>query len=195
MALPDEPSGTGHPDQRGDAELLTAYRGGDRGAAELLVERSYRLVYGALFRLTGGDADLSADLSQETYRRAWQALHRFRGRSSVSTWLYRIAYTTFLNHVRRPRRHEPMESEARPERPAPGPTPEQRAESSADRLRLRRAVLGLGEELRFTVTARYWGELSVAEIAREVGITTVAVRKRLEKAMRQLAQSLQEEAR
>ena len=195
MALPNEPSDTGHTDSRADAELLAAYRGGERRAAELLVERSYRLVYGALFRLTGGDADLSADLSQETYRRAWQALPRFQGRSSVSTWLYRIAYTTFLNHVRRPRRLEPLDSESGRERPAPGPTPEQQAESSGDRRRLRRAVLGLGEKLRFTVTARYWGDLSVAEIAREVGITTVAVRKRLERAMRQLAQSLQEEAR
>ena len=58
---------------------------------------------------------------------------------------------------------------------------------------LRRAVLALPESLRFTVTARFWGELPVREIARHEGVTSVAVRKRLRKAMGMLAATLQEE--
>ena len=53
--------------------------------AKTFLERTYGAVYAALFRLTGGDADLAADLTQETYRRAWQALPRFEGRSRLGT--------------------------------------------------------------------------------------------------------------
>jgi RNA polymerase sigma factor (sigma-70 family) len=62
------------------------------------------------------------------------------------------------------------------------------------RERLRKAVLGLPEELRFTVAARYWAETPVAEIARAEGISEVAIRKRLKRAYRLLAVVLEEVA-
>ncbi len=63
-----------------ERRLLAAIRGGDRTAAEELVERTYSSVYASLFRLCG-DGDLAADLTQETYRKAWEALSGFDGRS------------------------------------------------------------------------------------------------------------------
>src|SRR5213592_2812964 len=86
-----------------DRRMLAAIRAGDRMAAEELVERTYSAVFASLYRLCG-DVDLAADLTQETYQKAWAALPNFDGRSQLFTWLYRIAYTTFLNHIRRPRR-------------------------------------------------------------------------------------------
>ena len=86
-----------------ERKLLEAIRAGDTAAAEELVERTYSAVFASVYRLCG-DSDLAADLTQETYQKAWAALPRFDGRSQLFTWLYRIAYTTFLNHVRRPRR-------------------------------------------------------------------------------------------
>ena len=175
-----------------DRQLLAAYRGGDRSAAELLAERTYGAVYAALFRMCGGDADLAGDLTQETYRRAWQSLAGFKGKSQVATWLYRIAYTTFLNHVRRPHRVVSIDEETMPELLEPGPSQQEQTVSTDSGQRLRRAVLSLSEDLRFTVTARYWGELPVAEIADQVGVTPVAIRKRLKKALSLLAEDLQE---
>jgi RNA polymerase sigma-70 factor (ECF subfamily) len=176
-----------------ESELIAAYRRGDRSAAEALVERTYSAVYAALFRLTGGDRDLAADLTQDTYRRAWQALPRFQGRSRLATWLYRIAYTTFLNHVRRPRPVDLPVDEGASELPEPGPGPEQNAAAATSGARLRAAVLGLPEDLRFTVTARFWGEQPVREIAQSEGVSSVAIRKRLKKALGLLAETLREE--
>ncbi|HEY3571267.1 MAG TPA: sigma-70 family RNA polymerase sigma factor [Thermoanaerobaculia bacterium] len=177
-----------------EGRLLAALAAGDRQAAERLVERTYRGVYGLLRRLCG-DPDLAADLTQDTYRKAWDALPGFDRRSQFSTWLFRIAYTTFLNHLRRPRRLVPLEEKHEAAVPDPAPGADEVVGRDAEGDRLRRAVLALPDDLRYTVTAVFWGELPVKEIARQEGITTVAIRKRLKKAFRLLALALEEDVR
>ena len=177
-----------------ERRLLAAIRGGDRSAAEELVERTYSAVYASLYRLCG-DGDLAADLTQETYRKAWEALEGFDGRSQFFTWLYRIAYTTFLNHIRRPRRITSIDEADAPELPDERPSADQLLSEQQEGERLRAAVMELPEDLRFTVTAHFWGGLPVKEIARIENITTVAIRKRLHKAFSILEIALDEEAR
>jgi RNA polymerase sigma-70 factor (ECF subfamily) len=190
-AVGDRPAGS---DGAREDRLLAALAGGDRAAAERLVEETYRRVYGFLLRLCG-DPELAADLTQESYRRAWDALAGFDGRAQFRTWVARIAYNTFLNHLRRPRRLVPLEDahEARVADPAPAADEVLGRAAAAERLR--RAVLGLPEDLRFTVTAVYWGELAVREVARHEGVTTAAIRKRLKRALALLAMELAEEGR
>jgi RNA polymerase sigma-70 factor (ECF subfamily) len=177
-----------------ERKLLAAVRAGDREAAEELVERTYSAVFASIFRLCG-DRDLAADLTQETYQKAWGALKGFDGRSQLFTWLYRIAYTTFLNHVRRPRRmtslDEPDSMDVRDERPGA----EELLGNAEEAERLRGAVMKLPEDLRFTVTAHFWGGLAVKEIASIEKITTVAIRKRLHKAFGLIEAMLDEEVR
>jgi len=164
-----------------ERRLLNEIRQGNAAAAEELVERTYSAVFASIYRLCG-DRELAADLTQETYQKAWAALPKFDGRSQLFTWLYRIAYTTFLNHVRRPRRitslDEPDSIEVRDERPRADDVLADEQEAA----RLRKAVMQLPEDLRFTVTAHFWGGLPVKEIAEIENITTVAIRKRLHKA-------------
>lgn len=174
-----------------ERQLLGAIRSGDRSAAEEMVERTYAAVFASLFRLCA-DSDLAADLTQETFQKAWAALPGFDGRSQLFTWLYRIAYTTFLNHIRRPRRMSSIDDDDAPEIRDEAPTAEQVLASSEESGRLRDAVLELPEDLRFTVTAHFWGGLAVKEIARIENITTVAIRKRLHKAFSMLESILDE---
>ena len=175
-----------------ERRLLSAIRAGDRNAAEELVERTYSAVFASVYRLCG-DRDLAADLTQETYQKAWGALKNFDGRSQLFTWLYRIAYTTFLNHVRRPRRvtslDEPDAMDVRDERPGA----EEMLADAEEAERLRTAVMKLPEDLRFTVTAHFWGGLAVKEIASIEEITTVAIRKRLHKAFTMIETMLEED--
>jgi RNA polymerase sigma-70 factor (ECF subfamily) len=173
---------------------LAALAAGERQAAERLVEQTYRGVYALLRRLCG-DPDLAADLTQESYRKAWDALPGFDGRAQFSTWLFRIAYTTFLNHLRRPRRLVPLEEKHESAVPDPAPAADEVVDRGAAGDRLRRAVLSLPEDLRFTVTALFWGDLPVKEIARQEGVTAVAIRKRLKRALAMLALALEEDVR
>ena len=179
---------------RTEKQLLEAIRAGDRAAAEELVERTYGAVYASLFRLCS-DGDLAADLTQETYQKAWTALSGFDGRSQLFTWLYRIAYTTFLNHVRRPRRTTSLDEPHAMDLADESPAADQVLFTNEESARLRAAVLRLPDDLRFTVTAHFWGGLPVREIAQLEEITTVAIRKRLHKAFSLLEAILDEDSK
>ncbi|MBL8112431.1 MAG: sigma-70 family RNA polymerase sigma factor [Acidobacteria bacterium] len=174
---PESPAAAPEPDER---QLLADLRAGSRSAAELLVGRTYTRVYAYLVRVSG-NPDLASDLTQEAYRKAWQNLDSFDGRSQLATWITRIAYTTYLDHVRRPRLFTQLSETTHPP-PDPATPALEALEQKEVEERLRLAVLELPEELRFSVTARFWGELPVDEIARLSGITGVAVRKRLARA-------------
>jgi len=177
-----------------ERRLLVQVRDGDRAAAEEIVERTYSAVYASLYRLCA-DGDLAGDLTQETYRKAWEALASFDGRSQLFTWLYRIAYTTFLNHIRRPRLMTSLDAPEAPEMPDRAPMADELLSDAEEAGRLRSAVLKLPEDLRFTVTAHFWGGLAVKEIARIEDVTTVAIRKRLHKAFGLLEATLDEDVR
>ena len=164
---------------------------GDREAAERLAACTYRTTFAALVKLSG-DPELAADLTQETYRKAWAALPNFRGASAFTSWLYRIAYTTFLNHVRRPARVVPLEERAAQRLSDPDPSPIDTLRRDEEQSRVRAAVLALPDDLSFAVTARYWGEVPATEIASVQGVSAVAVRKRLRRALGLLAAALEE---
>jgi len=184
------PEGPESPEAAAERQLLEELKRGSREAAERLVEATYARVYGSLVRMCG-NPDQAADLTQETYRKAWQSLSGFREASQVSTWLYRIAYNTFLNSQRRPYRIVPLEPAVEATAVDPDPPPDEIAARSESRTRLRRAVLALPEELRFAVTAHYWGDLPVAEIARLEGMTAPGVRKRLARAFAAIQAALE----
>lgn len=180
----------GEPLPVSESELSSRAAAGDLAAAESLAGLTYRRVFAAQVKFTGGDVDLAADLTQETYRKAWTSIRSFRGRSSFSTWLYRIAYNVFLTHVSRPRPLSPLDEEQVKNLPEGAPPQEDNVAASRRDARLRRAVLALPEELRFAVTARFWGDISVREIALHEGLSPVGIRKRLLRAYARLAEDL-----
>lgn len=73
----------------------------DRIAFELLVRRHQSALRNFLRRLTRTDPDRADDLAQETLIKAYRAIASYAGQAKFATWLYRIAYTTFLNDQRR----------------------------------------------------------------------------------------------
>lgn len=73
----------------------------DRGAFEQLVRRHQGLVRAQLRRLLRSDDARADDLAQETFLLAWRKLYQFRGEARFSTWLFRIAYSCFLQSRRK----------------------------------------------------------------------------------------------
>jgi RNA polymerase sigma-70 factor (ECF subfamily) len=96
------------------AELLQRARAGDRDAFSALVEPHRGELQVHCYRMLGSLQD-AEDALQETLLAAWLGLEGFEGRSSVRTWLYRIATNRCLNQLR--------SSRQRPVTAAPLPVP------------------------------------------------------------------------
>src|SRR5918997_6614059 len=100
--------------------LVAAAQAGDERAFRELVEPYRPALEVHCYRMLGSPHD-AEDLVQETLLRAWRALERFERRSTVATWLYRIATNACLDEIeRRPRRAEPVQ-----------PYPDSRVEEAA----------------------------------------------------------------
>ncbi len=100
--VPTDPS----VEQRG---LIDAARGGDEGAYRQLVEPHRSALHAHCYRMLGSLHD-AEDALQEALLRAWRGLPKFEGRSSVRSWLYRIATNTCLDAIgKRPKRVLPVD--------------------------------------------------------------------------------------
>ncbi len=81
-----------------ELERVRAAQAGDRGAFDYLVERHKDIVYAVAYRFAR-DPDLALDLSQDVFVRAYRGIKSFKGKSSFSTWLYRIAMNTCIDYT------------------------------------------------------------------------------------------------
>jgi RNA polymerase sigma-70 factor (ECF subfamily) len=92
-----------------ERELLAAARGGDERAFERLVEPRHNELHAHCYRMLGSVHD-AEDALQEALLRAWRGMRRFEGKSSLRSWLYRIATNTCLDAIsRRPKRVLPID--------------------------------------------------------------------------------------
>ena len=72
----------------------------NKKAFDQLVRKYQSSVRRFFLNQTGGDQQLSDDLAQETFIKAYTHITNFKGISSFSTWLMRIAYNVFYDEIR-----------------------------------------------------------------------------------------------
>jgi RNA polymerase sigma-70 factor (ECF subfamily) len=160
-----------------------------------LGERERRYVFAIAMRYVK-DRDAAEDVTQEALLAAHRHRDRFRGDARHSTWLYRIAVTSALMHLRSRRRRirreapdaerEPERVGRAPERPDPAAGPDERCDARR-RLAAVEAVLGaLGAKYREVFWLRYGEGLGDAEIARALGTEVSTVKTRAHRARRAL---------
>ena len=87
-------------EKQSDSYYISAVQAGDTESFAPLVERYSDMLYALLCRLLQDEED-AADLLQDTFVKAFRHIGRFDGRSSFSTWIYRIAYNEAIDHLRR----------------------------------------------------------------------------------------------
>ncbi len=84
-----------------DLELMTAIQSGDAQAYESAVKKHLKSISHYAFRMLGNTKD-TEDITQETFLRLWTHADSWRGeKSSVSTWLHRIAHNLCIDYLRK----------------------------------------------------------------------------------------------
>src|SRR5215475_7380102 len=154
--------------------LVAACLAGRPGAFDLVVERHRRPVYHLCYRYVGNHEDAS-DLAQDVFLRAYRGLKNFRGGSSLSTWLYRIAVNVCLNRVAaKMPQTEPIDARQ---------VVDAGAESASETMlkeergrRVRAAIAQLPPKQRSTLILRMYHDMSHQQIAEVLGSSVGAVK-------------------
>ena len=132
----------------------------NRDAFGRLVEAYQPRVRRFLLNLTTGDEMLTDDLAQDTFIKAYVGIRSFKGLSSFGTWLYRIAYNEFYNHVRR-HHEEHVEDIA-----AMGEASTAAGDAVDASMTVQEALGRLGENERVAVTLFYIEDQPLKQVAK-----------------------------
>lgn len=177
---------------------LDALRAGDRAEFARLVDRYYEMIYRLAIKMVNNPQD-AEDILQETFIKAYRHLENFDGRSSISTWLYRIATNEALMFLRR---HKPVmvsvdatmdggKGEIEPVQIVDwSSVPEDELMSSEARVYLDKAVESLTPSLRVVFVLRDIQGLSTRETAEVLSLSETAVKTRLSRARLRLREEL-----
>ena len=182
-----------------ERNLVERAKSGDQSAFRAIMEQNNQRLYRVARAVMKDDTE-AEDVVQETYLRAFFNLSKFRGESSLTTWLTRIALNEALGRKRKQRamvtletvetaqqtsaqiiQFPAMNTETDPERSA--------AQNEIQRL-LERAMDALPEPFRVVFVMRDVEEMSIEETAFHLGIRPQTVKTRLHRARRLLRQSL-----
>lgn len=177
-----------------DLDLVDRHRYGDREAFEEIYHRYSTLVYNLALRMAG-DPEQAADLTQEIFLRIYRHLGKFRGRSTLKTWVYRVA----LNHCRsrlarrRPAPQSLSGEDGEPERQIADPRrgPEELAMAEDEGRRVTEALARLPAPFREAVTLRDLEGLSYQEIAEILRVRIGTVRSRIARGRDRLRELLE----
>ncbi|HZC99299.1 MAG TPA: sigma-70 family RNA polymerase sigma factor [Actinomycetes bacterium] len=160
-------------------------------AYETLVRRYQDLAYRTAYLITGRAAD-AEDAAQEGLVKAWYALGRFRSGAPFRPWLLTIVSNEARNRRRSGRRQDDLAvrvAEVRPSGDA-APSPEAAALAQERRRTLLALVSRLPERDRQVIAARFFLELSEAEMATVLGCRRGTVKSRVSRALARLRAAL-----
>ena len=178
---------------------LEALRAGDQAEFSRLVETYSGVIYRLGLKMLENPQD-AEDVLQETFIKAYRGLKNFDGRSSLSTWLYRIAVNEALMHLRKHKQtivsiEQPADSQESAE-----PLqivdwcclPEHELLSTEARQMLDQSVNRLPESLRLVFLLREIEGLSTEETGQVLSLSETAVKTRLSRARLRLREMLTE---
>jgi len=168
--------------------LVARAREGDEAAFERLYRDNVGRVYALELRLSGGDPQTAADLTQDVFVRAWRGLGSFRGESAFSSWLHRLAVNAMLENARKDKRRSArvlsMEEPERLDAFAAHDSPDERMD-------LETAIALLPPGARTAFVLHDIEGYQHAEIAAQLGVAVGTVKAQLHRAHKLLTRTLE----
>lgn len=182
--------------KKSDDQLLDDLRNGAPGAFRRLVEEHQSKVINVCYRFVHEQAD-AEELAQETFVEVHRSLSGFRGRSSLSTWIYRIAVSKSLDFIRRQSRQKrggvnrDVEQSREEQLPSPdSDRPDVRLEQKERRRILREALERLPRKQCIAFVLCKYDGMSYGEIADLLGVSRSAVESLIHRARNNLRKIL-----
>jgi RNA polymerase sigma-70 factor, ECF subfamily len=167
-----------------DRDLVATATTGVEGSFEELVRRYQRPISAYVYRMVG-DYEAALDLTQEIFIKVYGSLARYRSEFKFSTWIYKIAHNSAVDHLRRNAGRErslssgtegdqydlPIESGSL--------SPEQESERRERRLEIEAVVRSLPNAYRELIVLRHSQDLTYEEIVEVTGLPLGTVKNRL----------------
>jgi RNA polymerase sigma-70 factor (ECF subfamily) len=174
--------------EENESEWLAKAQNGDAEAFTHIVDTYQIQVYNLCYRMLNNDGD-AEDAAQETFLRAYQSIRRYDKSRSFPTWLLSIAAHYCIDQIRKRRMSlVSTEDSAYPELMDSSPGPE----TSLSRKEERKAIQTILDTLqpvdRAVVVMYYWYEMPYEEIGQALDLTLSAVKSRLHRARKVLAE-------
>lgn len=165
--------------------LLASARGGDAAAVDALIERRMAQIYKFGFQMCRDPED-AKDVAQDTLLAFARGVHDFRGDSSLSTWLYKVARSHCIKKRRKrqgePARFESVESDETHDLADGRDAPDEIAASRQIERVVDAAIRELDETSREVLILRDVEGLTAPEVAEVIGTSVQAVKSRLHRA-------------
>jgi RNA polymerase sigma-70 factor, ECF subfamily len=182
-----------------EAALVERCAANDEAACAELVSEHQRMVVQLATNLLS-DREEALDLSQEVFLRVFSTIHRFRGQSSLRTWIYRIAVNQARNRHRFWRRRHRADQVSLDEHVATHGEFLSGRDAAPDGVlaqkelaaRLQDALARLPFDQRTAIVLREIDGLSYEEIAYSLGVAVGTVKSRLTRARKALREELGE---
>jgi RNA polymerase sigma factor (sigma-70 family) len=171
-----------------EEQLVAALKARDPAALQELVASCGNRLLRSAFLLCGSETD-AQDLVQDTFLQAIEAIHRFRGDSSIYTWLHAILLN-LSRHYHRDRKRLVCDDElARQDVPVTddGPAP---ADVDAASAALGVALERLSVPHREVLILRFYENMKIGQIAAHLGISGGTVKSRLHYAIAEMQKLL-----
>lgn len=182
-----------------ELKLIDKCKKGDNEAFSKLILSYEKKVYNIALRMVLNPED-AYDVAQEVFLKVYQSIHSFRGQSSFSTWIYRVASNVCLDFLRKKKKHatvisidrqvETEENTVSKQLEDPSPGTFEQVEQNLMREELAAAITKLSPEHRLVIVYRDINGLSYEEIAQITGQSMGTVKSRLSRARKTLQKLL-----
>ena len=172
-----------------EQKWVAAAREGDQEAFAELVRLYEKRVLALTQRMCQNPED-AAEAAQEAFFAAWQGLKSFRGDSSFSTWLYRLASNACVDLLRREGKRRAAVSlddeELNLDLPSSLPSPQEEAERRELRERIEEGLRALPPDYRAPLVLREMQQLRYDEISEALGLDIGTVKSRISRGRKKL---------
>jgi len=177
-----------------ESQLIAEAKAGNKEAFSKLVEKYQKPVFSVCYRMLGTPT-AAEDAAQEAFIRAYQALDRYDPERSFATWILSIASNYSIDQLRKKKvtiLSMDSDKHAWLAPPDPGPSPEKVALDKEKNALVQAILADLAETDRAAVVLQYWHDYSYEEIAETLDLSSSAVKSRLFRARKLMAEKWQE---